>query len=435
MRASLLVLSLLLALPVAAAAGDWPQFRGPGGQGHSDAVGLPLRFGEDLNIAWKVPITGRGWSSPVVVGDQVWMTTAVEEAASAEEAKRRLEGEKNADSLEVARRVTLSAVCVDRHTGRSLRSVELFRVERPDPINVLNSYASPTPVVEPGRLYCDFGTNGTACVDTTTGRIVWSRRLPLDHQVGPGSSPIIYKDRLIVVRDGCDRQYIAALDTRTGKTVWQTDRPPIDATYLPYRKFFSTPLLIESDGRRQMVIPGSQWDVSYEPDTGEPIWRANHLNGFSGASRPVFGHGMVYVCNGFNSQQLWAIRVDGSGDVTDSHVVWKADSQIPKRSSPLLLGDELYIISDAGVATCFDARSGETHWRQRISGNYSASPVAVDGRIYISSQEGRVTVIRPGRQFVALAENRIEGRIMASPAIVDRAIILRSDTHLYRIQD
>lgn len=434
MRLYLFALSSLLALTVVAAADDWPQFRGPGGQGHSRAVGLPLGWSETENVTWKVPVTGRGWSSPVVLADQIWMTTAVEQAASEEEAQRRLEGNRIASVLEVDRSVTLMAVCVDRQSGRLRRKIRLFHVQRPDPIQALNSYASPTAVLEPGRLYCDFGTNGTACVDTATGKIVWSRRLPLDHQVGPGSSPFLYRDLLILVRDGCDQQYITALDKRTGRTVWKTDRPPIDATYLPYRKAFSTPLVVQSGGRRQMIVPGAQWVVSYDPDSGEPIWRANHLSGFSTASRPVFGHGMVYVCNGFNSQELWAIRVDGHGDVTETHVAWTAKSQIPKRSSPLLVGDELYTVSDTGVATCFDARTGETHFKQRVSGNYSASPVYVDGRIYFFSQEGKTSVLRPGRQFDRLAESHVDGRIMASPAIVDRALLLRSDTHLYRIE-
>ena len=435
MRLSFLVLLLLLILSLDTLADDWPQFRGPGGQGHSPAVGLPLGFGESENVAWKVPITGRGWSSPVVAGDQVWMTTAVEEAASEEEAKERVEGKMMAGSLEVARCVTLSAVCVDRSTGKLRHAVELFRVEHPDPIHGLNSYASPTPVVEAGRLYCDFGTNGTACVDTATGRIVWSLRLPLDHQVGPGSSATLHDDLLILVRDGCDLQYVTALDKRTGKTVWKTDRPPIDAKYPSLRKAFSTPLVIESGGRRQMIVPGAQWVVSYVPESGEPIWRANHKNGYSMSARPVFGHGMVYVSNGFNSNELWAIRVDGRGDVTETHVAWKADRQIPKRSSPLLVGEELYVISDSGIATCFDARSGETHWRERISGNYSASPLSVDGRIYFFSQDGKVTALKPGKEFVRLAENQIDGRIMATPAIVDRAFLLRGDTHLYRIEN
>jgi outer membrane protein assembly factor BamB len=430
---------LSFAVSSAAASDDWPQFRGPGGEGHSSATGLPLRWSETENsetenLAWKVPTAGRGFSSPVVLGDQIWMTTAFEQAASAEEAKKRLEGNRIADRLEVDRSVRLEAHCFHCDTGKLLAKVRLFHVEQPDPIQAYNSYASPTPVIEPGRLYCDFGTNGTACLDTVSGEILWKRRLPLDHQVGPGSSPIVCGDLLVLVRDGCDQQYVAALDKHTGNTVWKTNRPPIDATYLPYRKAFSTPLVIRAAGRRQMIVPGAQWVVSYDPADGSPIWWADYGSGFSNAARPVFGHGMVYICTGFASQQLWAIRVDGRGDVTETHVVWKAKRQIPKRSSPLLVGEELYLISDSGVATCFDAQTGETHWCERISGDYSASPVYADGRVYFFSEEGKATVLRPGRQFAKLAENHLDGRIMASPAVVGRALLLRSDTHLYRIE-
>jgi len=425
---------LCLVVSSAAAADNWPQFRGPGGEGHASATGLPLRWSETENVAWKVPLTGRGFSSPVVLGEQIWITTAFEEAASSEEAEQRLEGNRIASQLEVDRSVALEAHCFHRDTGKPLLKVRLFHVQDPDPIQGANSYASPTPVIEPGRLYCDFGTNGTACLDTADGQIVWKRRLALDHQVGPGSSPFVFENLLVLVRDGCDMQYITALDKRTGETVWKTDRPPIDATYLPYRKAFSTPLVIHAAGRRQMVIPGAQWVVAYDPDDGEPIWWANYGSGFSNAPRPVFGHGMVYICTGFASRQLWAIRVDGRGDVTESHVAWKAGRQIPIRCSPLLIGEELYFISDSGVATCLDARTGENRWTERVSGNYSASPTYVDGRIYFFSQQGKATVLQPGREFVKLAENHLDDGFWASPAVVGRALVLRSDTHLYRVQ-
>ena len=434
MRSCLTLLLLSVAISSAAASDAWPQFRGPGGEGHSPATGLPLRWSETENLAWKVATFGRGFSSPVVLDDQIWMTTAFEEAASADEARKRLEGKEIPEQLEVDRSVTLEAHCFHRDTGELLAKVRLFHVERPDPIQAVNSYASPTPVIEPGRLYCDFGTNGTACVDTASNKILWKRRLPLDHQVGPGSSPFVFGDLLVLVRDGCDRQYVTALEKHTGNTVWKTDRPGIDAAYPPLRKAFSTPLVIRAAGRRQMIIPGAQWVVAYDPAGGEPIWRADYRRGFSVVPRPVFGHGMVYICTGFASQQLWAIRVDGRGDVTETHVVWKSKRQIPKRSSPLLVGGELYLVSDTGVATCFDAQTGETHWCERISGNYSASPICADGRIYFFSEQGKATVLRPGREFVKLAENHLDGRVMASPAVVGRALLLRSDTHLYRIE-
>jgi hypothetical protein len=228
---------------------------------------------------------------------------------------------------------------------------------------------------------------------------------------------------------------VAALDKNTGQTVWKTDRPPIDVTYTPYKKAFSTPLVIDTEDRPQMVVPASQWIVSYDPDSGTPIWQVDTGHTFSNASRPVFGHGLVFVATAFGKSELLAIRVDGQGDVTDTHVVWRERKQVPKRSSPLLVGDELYTISDSGVATCLDARTGKIHWTERILGNCSASPVLASGRVYFFSEDGKTIVVRPGKQFVRVAENKIDGQIMASAAISDGAFFLRTDTHFYRIEE
>ena len=452
MPCSRLLLLLALVAPSAVASDDWPQFRGPGGQGHSRAAGLPLRWSEAENLTWKVAVGGSGWSSPVVLQNQIWITTAVETAATPQQRKQRLAadaakraavpelfgGESKSEFGDwiwsVATSVSLRAVCLQRETGGLLHNVELFHVDQPQAIHSLNSYASPTPVAEPGRVYCDFGAFGTGCLDSATGRILWKRSLVVDHQVGPGSSPILYKDLLILVRDGYDQQYVAALDKQTGKTVWKTDRPLIDTNDGSLKKAFSTALVVETDGLKQLVVPGARWVVAYEPATGKPIWRAHYDRGYSTVPRPVFGHGMVYICTGYNVPQLWAIRAGGHGDVTDTHVVWKAKRQIPKKSSPLLVDGQLYVVSDSGVSTCFDARTGEVHWRKRIRGNYSASPVYADRRIYFFSQEGKATVLRPGTQFVKLAENHVRGRLMAFPAVAGKAIFLRTDTRLYRIE-
>ena len=420
----------------AAASADWPQFRGPDGQGHALVGGLPLRWSETENVTWKVPVEGRGWSSPVVLGNEIWMTTALATAATGEEAERKLSQLPfPAPNSDVARGVTLKAVCVDRGTGRLLQSVTLFEFDEVLQICAVNSFASPTPVIEPGRLYCDFGTMGTACLDTSSGKILWTRHLPVEHQVGPGSSPILHGDLLVLVRDGCNIQYITALDKTTGQTVWKTDRPPIDTDYAPYKKAFSTPLVIGPAGAQQMIVPGSKWIVSYAPDSGKAIWQVDTGGTFSNSSRPVFGHGTVFVCTAYGGSYLLAVRTGGRGDVTDTHVSWTGKKQVPKRSSPLLVGDELYTVSDNGVATCLDARTGETHWTERILGNCSASPVFADGRIYFFAEDGRTAVIQPGQRFTTLAQNEIDGPVMASAAIADGAFFLRTGTHLYRIEE
>jgi len=409
----------------AAAAEDWPQFRGPGGDGVSSAAGLPLRWSDTQNVRWKTAIPGRGHSSPVVLSELIWLTTAVDTAT-----------EKLADGgeeMQVAEQVLLGAVCLDRAGGKLLYHKELFHLQKPEPVHGLNSYASPTPVVERGRLYCDFGDFGTVCLDAATGETLWSRRLPVDHKLGPGSSPVLYQDLLLVVRDGRDAQYVAALDKHTGETVWKTNRPPIEAKAGDLKKSYSTPLLIDVEGRAQAVVTGAQWVVSYDPATGKPIWQVNHGAGYSVAPRPVYEHGLVYISTGGYVAQLWAIRVDGQGDVTDTHVAWKATSQIPLMSSPLLVGQELYFVSDTGVASCLDALTGQTRWRGRLGGNYAASPVCAEERIYFFSREGKTTALKPGTELTRLAENPIEGAVVASPAFVDKCIFLRTDSRLYCI--
>ena len=432
----LAVLASILTIPSNGAAEDWPQFRGPGGQGHSTAKDMPLRWSERENVAWKVPIEGRGWSSPVVLGEQIWLTTAVETPASAEELRRAIDRIGVPVSRPyVASHVTLKAICLDRKSGRRLHDLTLFEVDEPVLLDPTNSYASPTPVAEAGRVYCDFGAMGTVCLDAKTGTVLWSQRALVMHQVGPGSSPILFRDLLILVRDGCDQQYVTALDKTTGRTVWKTARPPHDTPTAVFRKSFSTPLVIEDDdGTEQMVVLAAQWVVSYDPSTGAERWRADTGRTFSNMSRPVCGHGMVYVSTAYGGTRMLAIRTGGRGNVTDTYVAWQLKQGTPKRSSPLLLGDHLYFVSDRGVASCADAREGEVIWSERFPEGHSASPVYADGRIYFFGEEGTIAVVQPDDTFMRLAENHVDGRIMATPAFADRSIFLRTDTHVYCIE-
>jgi outer membrane protein assembly factor BamB len=200
------------------------------------------------------------------------------------------------------------------------------------------------------------------------------------------------------------------------------------------RKSYSTPLIIEEGGSLQMVVPGAQWVASYEPTSGKEIWRVRHGDGFSIAPRPVFGHGLVYVCTGYFVPQLWAIRVDGHGDVTDTHVAWKATRQVSTLSSPILVGDELYWISDAGIACCADARTGKICWHERLGGRCLASPIYAAGRLYFFNEDGKTTVLKAGAQFARLAENRLEGPLIATPAILGQTIFVRTDAHLFCIE-
>ncbi|MGD0538807.1 MAG: PQQ-binding-like beta-propeller repeat protein [Verrucomicrobiota bacterium] len=411
--------------PTALPADDWPQFRGPTGDGLAVATNPPLTWSPSQNVMWKVPVPGRGRSSPVLLGDRIWLTTAVETGL-----RTFAEGP---DRMQQAERVVIGVVCLERATGKQLYHADLFPVDNPAPVNLLNSYATPTPVVEPGRLYCDFGTFGTACLDATTGQILWKRQLPLDHHQGPGSSPIVYRNLLILVRDGRDQQYVTALNKQTGETVWKTDRPPISTPIREFRKSFSTPLAFEVAGRMQMVVPGAQWLVAYEPETGKEIWRVDDVKGETVAPRPVYGRGLVYLSTGVlnGHAQLWAVRTDGQGDVTSTHVAWKLPTPIGFMPSPLLVGRELYLLNDDGVVTCVDALNGEVLGKFRTGGSYAASPVHAEGRIYCFSREGKTVVLQASKDLTLLAENQLDGPVFASPAFVGSAIYVRTDSHLY----
>jgi outer membrane protein assembly factor BamB len=382
---------------------DWPQFRGPTGQGVSAERNLPLSWSETKNVRWKVAIPGRGWSSPVIQGDRLWLTTATEEGRS------------------------LRAIAVDVNTGAIQQNVEVFNLKSPKLMNQKNSFASPTPVIDGDRVYLHFGAYGTACI-TQSGEIVWKTKLEYDNgQHGPGGSPIIYDDLLIVSCDGLESQYVVALDKATGKVRWKKTRESYQA--------YTTPLVLNLPDGDQVVSPGAFQAIAYEPRTGKEIWRVKYAEGFSNVPRPVFGHGLVFICTGFQEPSLLAVRPDGRGDVTKSKVAWKLDRAIPRTPSPILVGDELYIVTDNGIATCIDAKTGAELWRARLGGNFSASPVYADGRIYFLSEEGESVVIAPGRQLKHLATNQIDGPTLASMAVSHNSIFIRSATHLYRISN
>lgn len=412
MRSALSFVIVVLQFALAQAGENWPQFRGPEGNGVSDSRGLPLRWSESENIKWKTAIHGRAWSSPVIWGNQVWMTTATEDG------------------------IELYAVCVDRDSGKVLHDIRLFRNEKPPFIAPMNSYASPTPLVEKGRFYANFGSFGTACVDTGTGDVLWRRRdFPCDHAVGPGSSPVMAGNLIILQMDGRDRQYVIALDKKTGDPVWKTKRSTdYGDRGDEFRKAFCTPLLIDFAGRRQLVCTGAVETISYDPANGKELWKVRpDVNSYSNTSRPLFCFGLVLVNTGA-SQQIWAVRPDGHGNVTDSHVAWKLDKNVPFMPSPTIVGDLIYIINDSGIISCVEAKTGKNVWRHRLSGNYEASPIAADGRVYFFSDDGPVTVIAAGRKYKELAVNKLDQGFLASPAVAGKALFLRTKTHLYRIE-
>jgi outer membrane protein assembly factor BamB len=428
------MVAALLAWP-AAAAEVWPQWRGPEGQGHAGlAHDLPVTWSETEHVAWKTPLPGRGWSSPVLDATRGWMTTAIESEATEADKAQRLAGAKNPQPLQVSGPVTMRALCVDRETGRLVHDIELFTAREPQPIHSLNSYASPSPVLAGGRLFCHFGDYGTACVDTASARVAWiNHDLRLNHENGPGSTPVVWGDLLIVHCDGSDVQYIVALDQATGRIVWKTPRSGALNDNPDLKKAYGTPLIVPLGGREVLLSPAADWVYGYDPATGRELWRVNYgVLGFSIVPRPVTAEGLAFLSTSFMKPEMLAVRL-GSAD-SQPEIVWRQSKGAPTMSSPLVVGEELYVVSDKGIMTCLDIQSGAVHWTSRLGGNFSSSPLFADGRIYVGNRDGATFVIKPGKTYELLATNQLDGRIFATPAAVDRSLYLRTDTALYRLE-
>jgi len=393
---------------------DWTEFRGPTGQGHSTVTGLPTHWSDVDNVAWKHEIPGKGWSSPIVLGKRLYLTTAVAKEA----------GDAGPQSLR--------ALCVDAVTGNIVWNVEVFQQPAGVKIHDKNSHASSTPVTDGKSLFVHFGTHGTARLALANGEILWrNQELKYAPVHGNGGSPVLVDGLLIVSCDGADEQFVAAFDKSTGTIRWRTPR-----NMHPDRGFsFGTPLVIRVDGKQQVVSPGSDAVVAYDPQTGTEIWKVKSPGGYSVVPRPVFGLNLLFVCTGFNTPILLAIRPEGaSGDVTETHVAWQSKKAVPLDPSPLLVDDALYLISDNGVATCLEAATGKERWHQRIGGTFWASPTYADGKIFLQSEEGDGIVLKPGLEYQELSRNPLKELTRASYAIGDGALFIRTERLLRRVQ-
>jgi outer membrane protein assembly factor BamB len=418
------------------AADEWPQFQGPRADGHSSATGLPVTWSETENVAWKVAMPGSGHSSPVISGNEIWLTTALQTKLTDAEKKAILAKVPNSRGLEIAGRVSLRAVCVARDSGIIKHNLELFQVDEPQPIHALNSYASPSPIIENGKLYCHFGTYGTCCVDTASRKIEWKNTdHHVDHQNGPGASPSLWESVLILNFDGIDTQFVAGIDKRSGKTLWTTPRSGKMPDRPEFRKTYSTATVLEDPRGSQVISPGADWVYSYDPASGRELWRASYGTlGFSTVPRPLIWKDLCILTTSFIRPRIVALKYDGSGDVSKSHVVWTKDGQLPSKTSMVIVENSLYFISDKGIGMCIDVVSGQEIWKERIDGAFSASPVYADSRLYFFDQAGRTTVLAPGEEYKMLAQNRLKGGFMASPAVAGKALFLRTESHLYRIE-
>lgn len=400
--------------------GSWTHFRGSGLNGLSTEKGFPVSWNDSTNIAWKVPVPGKGWSSPVVLGKQVWVTTA------------------DPDTRE------MHALCFDLETGKTMHRLLIFKPDKLYRIHAINSYATPTPAIEAGYIYLHFGRYGTACLNSITGEKVWVREdLHCEHIQGPGSSLMLYKDKLIVHMEGTDVQQILALDKKTGRTIWISERPA--ELYEPLadigKKAFTTPIIVELKGRDLLISNGSSVCIAYDAETGKEVWRVAQGED-STISMPVEGNGLVYFYTSFvkgedgrKYAELLAVDPDGLGDIGESHIRWRMKAPILQLSTPVVHGNLLYTIDASGEFFCLDAQTGEINWSSKLKGKYHSSPLYAGGHLYLSSTRGETFVYRAGTEPELLAKNRLEGEIWATPALSGGAVLLRTSEFLYKIKE
>ena len=386
---------------------NWPEFRGKAGEGKSLRAQLPTNLSDPSIVAWEIKIPGKGWSSPVIEDGQIWLTTATRD------------GKK------------MSVICVDIETGKVLHDRVIHENENPAPCHPTNSYASPTPVIDDGKVYVHFGSVGTTCLDAKTGEQLWQRTdLPCDHLRGPASSPIIFDNLLIVAFDGVDQQYVVALNKETGHTVWKRDR---DIQYGTdsgdYKKAYGTGVVFQIDGKPLLVYPSAVATIAYRPATGEPVWTVYHA-GMNVSARPLLTkEGDVVISNGLGR----AVAVDpiGTGDITKTNIKWTIARAVNKKASPLVIGDRLYMISDDGIASCVNTSDGSYVWQERLGGKFSASPIFDGEHIFAFDNKGTIHVFKSGDTFVSVSKSKRGDGFRASPAVSGNRLILRSLTHLY----
>lgn len=393
-------------------AASWNSFRGPAGDGRSASQRLPLTWSETEGVVWKTALPGKAWSSPVVADGRIWMTNATDDGRQ------------------------LSVVALDAATGAVEIDRTVFEIAEPAFCHAYNSYASPTPVAGDGRLWVHYGSAGTACLETAAGNVLWQRQdLPCDHHRGPGSSPVLVDGLLVLTFDGFDRQYLVALDGASGQTVWQTERG-IDygSDNGDLKKAYSTPTVIEHAGRRQLVSPSAVATIAYDPVSGRELWRVMH-GGFNAACRPVYDatQGLVILCTE-GGDRLLAVRPDGTGDITRTQVAWRYGKSTPTRPSQCLVGEELYMVSDTGIFSCLEVATGSPRWVERSSGRHSAALLEAAGRLYAFDEDGVCLVVAADPTgFRLLAENRLDDGCMASPAVIEDDLIVRTKSHCYRL--
>ncbi|MFO0428793.1 MAG: PQQ-binding-like beta-propeller repeat protein [Planctomyces sp.] len=401
-------MKLLLPLVFTLFFGDWPQFRGPKSDGHSAEVSTPLEWSETKNVMWKAEVAGLGWSSPVIVNGRIFLTTAVPQEKG----------------------LSLRALSLDSKTGTVIWDQEVRRLDEVPRIHAKNSHASPTPIVEDGAVYVHFGAQGMAALSAEDGHLIWTNvdlEYPPVH--GNGGSPVLSDGRIFIVCDGSSAPFVAAIDAKTGKVAWKTARSVTGRI----NHSFVTAAVTRINGKTQVLAPGPDHMAVYDLESGQEISRVL-APGWSVVPQPAIGHGMVFYNHDYDKPELLAVKLGGQGDVTKSDIVWRIDRGSPSTPSPLLVGDELYLVSDKGIASCLDAKTGKRHWMERIGGNFSASPVFANGRVLLMDEDGAAIWVAHDKEWKELGRNQIPGRTFATPAFAEGAMFLRTDTAVYRIE-
>jgi outer membrane protein assembly factor BamB len=419
--------AVLFCLPALA---DWPDRHGPTLDGHvpaEDAKGLPIHWSETRNIAWKTALHDEGHSSPVILDGKVWLTAATADG------KRQF------------------VIGIDEATGEVLHDQLLFENQEVEPLGGAqgyNNYAAPSCVLAPGAVFVHFGSYGTARLDAKTAEVVWQRRdLPCRHYRGPGSSPLLRGDKLILTFDGVDQQYTTVLDAQTGKTLWRTDRSTdygdLDENGVPklegdFRKAYCTPGIATIGAQVQILSVGARAMHSYDLLTGHELWTLRHKS-YNAAIRPLWlpAESLALINTGSRGAHLVAVKVDGTtaGDITESHVVWERGKGNPRFAKPVYYNGLIFQITDIGVTSCLDAASGEELWKERVPGDYRSSPILAGDHLYFFSEQGRGTLLKAGCTFHEVAVNEVPGMgTTACPAVSKGAIFVRGKNYLYKIR-
>jgi outer membrane protein assembly factor BamB len=398
----------------------WTHFRGSKLNGISTETNVPISWNDTTNVAWKTDIKGKGWASPVVYGEQVWISTATNDG-------KEMWGE-----------------CIDLKTGKLIYDILLFKQDSVHRKHSINSYATPTPCIEDGFVYLNYGSRGTACVNTTNGEIVWKRNdLVVEHIQGTGASLMLYKEMLIVHYEGTDFQYIIAFNKRTGEIIWRADRPKELYTGIEPigKKSYCTPLVININGKDLMISNGSTVCIAYEIETGKEVWRVVEGED-SSIAMPIYEDGIVYFYtslmtppgNGEKFVEFLAIDATGTGDITKTNILWRHKGPILQLLTPLIKEGVIYTVDTKNTLIVFDAKTGAQTYTQKLKEKYHSSPLWVEGKVYLTSVKGETIVLKAGKIPEMISTNKVEGDVYATLAIVQNSILIRTDMSLFRIK-